>query len=187
MKRIILLLMSLFLSISIFAHVTDEPHLEPEGEKCTIESCPFEIDKLSERGLDVISQLPTIEMKMGYIGKKYVLPNIYSIAFLILAIAFGIILLKNIKAIVSIATILVSALLIIGILYSVFYYYASGAEKGLIICKSPDKCEIAMHIHADLIIEACGKQINLPLEKGDLSKTHTHKEENLLHWHDLTP
>ena len=41
-----------------------------------------------------------------------------------------------------------------------------------------------MHIHAEITAKVCGEKIMFGLERGDLSKAHTHKERNLIHWHD---
>ena len=70
--------------------------------------------------------------------------------------------------------------------YSVYVYYASDAESGIIICNDEGECNIAMHIHADIDVEVCGEKINFPLESGDLAGQHTHKERNLMHWHSIT-
>ena len=91
---------------------------------------------------------------------------------------------KGVKPIIWIVGILV----IVAILsYSVSFYYESDAESGIIICNDEGKCSIAMHIHADIDMEVCGEKINFVLEKGDLSGQHTHKERNLMHFHDVTP
>jgi len=70
--------------------------------------------------------------------------------------------------------------------YSVSFYYVSDAESGIISCNDEGECNIAMHIHADIDVEVCGKKINFQLENGDLSGQHTHKERNLMHFHDVT-
>ena len=77
--------------------------------------------------------------------------------------------------------------IITGLSYSVFVYYEAGAESGIISCNDAGECNIAMHIHADIYAEVCGKKINFPLEKGDLSGQHTHKERDLMHFHGITP
>ena len=90
---------------------------------------------------------------------------------------------KGVKLIIWSAVILAIVALLS---YSVYFYYTSGAESGIISCNDEGECNIAMHIHADLDVEVCGKKINFPLEKGDLSGQHTHKERNLMHWHSIT-
>ena len=194
MKSITYLALFFLLSNLVFAHLGEEVEEHnltfenPEDiEQCTIEECPSATEQLASRGLAVLSQLPTFEMKMAYLGEKYVLPNFLTIVTIVSIITAALIFWKFIKSLASILTIIIVSTLILGILYSVFYYYASGAEAGLIVCKDENNCEIAMHIHAELNIMSCGEKIYLSKEKGDLSKTHTHKEDNLLHWHDLTP
>lgn len=84
----------------------------------------------------------------------------------------------------------VIALLIIGyMIYSVRVYQESGAEEeGLVACDpTGQQCVIASHGHADIEVNLCGEEVKFPLEKGDLSKQHTHKERNLIHWHDRLP
>lgn len=73
----------------------------------------------------------------------------------------------------------------LGLFYSVTFYYSVGAESGIVICNE-DECSIAMHIHADIDVEVCGEKVNFPWEEGDLGGMHTHKERNLMHWHDIT-
>jgi len=90
---------------------------------------------------------------------------------------------KEVKLIIWSAVILAIVALLS---YSVYFYYVSDAESGIISCNDEGECNIAMHIHADLDVEVCGKKINFPLEKGDLSGQHTHKERNLMHWHNIT-
>lgn len=90
---------------------------------------------------------------------------------------------KRVKLIIRSAVILAIVALLS---YSVYFYYASDAESGIISCNDEGECNIAMHIHADINVEVCGKKINFQLEKGDLSGQHTHKERNLMHFHDVT-
>ena len=90
---------------------------------------------------------------------------------------------KKVKLIIWIIVILVTVAVLS---YSVYFYYASDADSGIISCNDEGECNIAMHIHADLDVEVCGKKINFPLEKGDLSGQHTHKERNLMHFHGVT-
>ena len=42
------------------------------------------------------------------------------------------------------------------------------------------------HIHATLLVTICGKKFNLPRNTGNTENSHTHKEENTLHWHAKT-
>ena len=90
---------------------------------------------------------------------------------------------KGVKLIIWSAVILA---IVTFLSYSVYFYYASDAESGIISCNDKGECNIAMHIHADINVEVCGKKISFQLEKGDLSGQHTHKERNLMHFHDVT-
>ncbi len=90
---------------------------------------------------------------------------------------------KDVKLIIWSAVILAIVALLS---YSVYFYYVSDAESGIISCNDEGECNIAMHIHADLNVEVCGEKIKFPLEKGDLSGQHTHKERNLMHFHGIT-
>ncbi len=71
--------------------------------------------------------------------------------------------------------------------YSV-YYYLSTAEKveEYDVCVD-GRCIKTFHTHADISFDICGRNINLPLEKGDLAGPHTHKERNMLHFHERLP
>lgn len=69
--------------------------------------------------------------------------------------------------------------------YSVFTYQNSQQEKeGFFTCSKDGKiCEISLHIHSEIQMNVCGEEIIFPKEKGNISKQHTHKEKNKLHWH----
>lgn len=71
--------------------------------------------------------------------------------------------------------------------YSV-YYYLSTAEKveEYEVC-GPGKCIKTFHVHADIKFDLCGNNINLQLEKGPLEGPHTHKERNMIHFHERLP
>jgi len=71
-------------------------------------------------------------------------------------------------------------------IYSVNTFLNSEQEnKGFFVCNDANTvCELSQHAHADLSIYVCEKEVIFPKEKGDLSKAHTHKEKNLMHWHD---
>lgn len=58
-------------------------------------------------------------------------------------------------------------------------------EEGFFVCDSENKiCELSQHIHSDIKVVVCNKEITFPKEEGDLSEPHTHKEEAVIHWHD---
>ena len=93
---------------------------------------------------------------------------------------------KKRKRIVSIIIYSLIVLIIIGLAYSVYFYKASVEESGenFVVCQSEDNCIVALHVHAELNINICGKELDLPLEAGDKAGTHTHKERNLLHFEE---
>src|SRR3989344_7796724 len=77
-------------------------------------------------------------------------------------------------------------LLVLGVLigYSVAYYLQSEVEEtGVDVCVG-EVCSRSIHIHADLSGSICGQAINLTKEQGPLTEAHTHKEKNLLHFHN---
>ncbi|MBI4150133.1 hypothetical protein HY488_01885 [Candidatus Woesearchaeota archaeon] len=83
----------------------------------------------------------------------------------------------------------VSVLVTLGLGYSVLVFFAEGAEKGIVVCETPENCVIAMHIHATFDVEVCGEEKTFGLETGELSATHTHKEGagNSVHFHERLP
>ncbi len=93
------------------------------------------------------------------------------------------------KVLYGIITVIV--LFIIGyMIYSVVVFRESEAEEeGIVVCDpTGQSCLIAPgDLHAEIDAVVCGDSIKFPLEKGDLSKQHTHKERNLIHWHDKLP
>lgn len=82
---------------------------------------------------------------------------------------------------------LVILVIIVFLIYSYFSYKKSlGTEEGetFVICDQQQNCVIALHGHAEVDIKVCGEEVDLHLETGDLSSTHTHKERNLIHIHE---
>ena len=85
---------------------------------------------------------------------------------------------------------ILGALLIIALagflIFSVYSYQNSEQEKeGFFTCSQDGKvCELSQHIHAQIEVNTCGEKITFPKEKGELNKTHTHKERNKIHWHE---
>lgn len=70
-------------------------------------------------------------------------------------------------------------------IYSYQQYKSSQIEtEGLVICSKDGVCEKSMHIHAELNVAICGKDATPAKDKGDFSDIHTHKETNLLHFHE---
>ena len=186
-KGWIFLVFFILLSYNAVSHESERLHAE-EGEGCTIDECP---DIVDERGFfEVISQLPTFSLKADYLSVHYILPNFLWIilVFFIVGIISSFFYIKKAKKnkTKKLATLWILLGIILLLFYSVSYYYSVGAESGIIVCNK-EECSIAMHIHADIDTEICGEKIKFPLEKGDLSKLHTHKERNLIHWHDTTP
>ncbi len=69
--------------------------------------------------------------------------------------------------------------------YGLREFKAQEAEKGIVTCnETGDACNLSLHIHADVKFNLCGNEFVLPREWGELSGLHTHKEANLLHFHD---
>ncbi len=57
-------------------------------------------------------------------------------------------------------------------------------SSGFVVCNADKSlCEKSTHIHANIELEECGKQIYLNKEEGRTDKQHTHKELNRIHWH----
>lgn len=80
----------------------------------------------------------------------------------------------------------IAALAIFGLLgYSVYSYQVSTQEKeGFLVCNDKKtECELSQHIHADIHLTVCGKEIIFPKENGNTTRQHTHKEQNKIHWH----
>ena len=79
---------------------------------------------------------------------------------------------------------ILGGLVIFGLSYSVATFYMGGGERGFVVC-GDQGCDLAVHWHSQLEMSVCGTTFNLPLEKGDLDKQHTHKERDRLHFHAL--
>lgn len=70
-------------------------------------------------------------------------------------------------------------------LYFYRQYKGSDFEQGgFVICNKEGVCEKSVHAHATLNISICQEKKNLPKETGRLNRVHTHKEQNLLHFHE---
>lgn len=68
--------------------------------------------------------------------------------------------------------------------YSVYKFQHSEENiTGFFTCNE-DKtvCEQLQHLHADIELNICGKEIIFPKEKGRTDRAHTHKETNKIHW-----
>lgn len=71
------------------------------------------------------------------------------------------------------------------IVYSYQAFKTSQIEQeGIVVCNREGVCEKSIHIHSELNVLICGKEHKLPKEEGELSSIHTHKETNLLHFHE---
>lgn len=77
--------------------------------------------------------------------------------------------------------------IIVLIAYSYVYFKQTTTEEESITVCDADQCFWAAHIHGNLDIDVCGENIDLGLEKGELDKTHTHKERGRLHFHERLP
>lgn len=64
------------------------------------------------------------------------------------------------------------------------YVNSEADTQGFFICnKEKTICELSQHIHANIEMVSCGKEVYFPKEQGKTDKQHTHKEQNLIHWH----
>ena len=71
------------------------------------------------------------------------------------------------------------------VVYSYQAFKTSQIEKeGIVVCNREGICEKSIHIHSELNVLICGKEQKLPKEEGELSDIHTHKEANLVHFHE---
>ena len=88
---------------------------------------------------------------------------------------------KAVKIVIYLAIIFIAAFLV----YSYISYKNSlGEGENFIVCDKENNCVIAMHMHTEIEMKVCGEEIKLPLEAGDKTATHTHKERNLLHFEE---
>jgi len=89
---------------------------------------------------------------------------------------------KKIKRTAALALILLA---VIGLSYSVYIVYTSGAaQRGVFVCISESECYWSAHIHAEVDVNICGEEYRFPVEKGPLNGPHTHEEKNLIHFHE---
>lgn len=69
--------------------------------------------------------------------------------------------------------------------YSYSQYRESGIEQeGLIVCGRDGSCKKALHIHSALVVSICGEFRDLAKDTGELADIHTHKQSNVLHFHE---
>ena len=89
---------------------------------------------------------------------------------------------KKFKRSIFIAFILLA---VVGLAYSIYIVYASGAaQRGVVVCVG-NECYWSAHIHAEVAISICGEEsYRFPVEKGPLNEPHTHEEKNLIHFHE---
>lgn len=82
---------------------------------------------------------------------------------------------------------LVLAAFIVFLGYSV-YTYESSVEKieEFEVCYE-DRCIKTFHTHSMIDVRLCGERILFPLERGPLEGPHTHKERNMIHFHERLP
>lgn len=60
------------------------------------------------------------------------------------------------------------------------------SQKPITTCQG-NRCFYTSHPHFHLKLNVAGKQQDLPFEKGNLQKSHTHAEKNTIHWHATLP
>lgn len=71
----------------------------------------------------------------------------------------------------------------IGVLgYGLWYQTTAKPDEDFVACQD-GQCLWSSHIHAELHITACGEELPLAKEEGELEGLHTHKEDHRLHWH----
>ena len=71
--------------------------------------------------------------------------------------------------------------------YSVHYYLTNVESFEEYQVCFEDKCIKTFHMHSDINIFLCDELVLLPLEHGSLAGPHTHKERNLIHYHERLP
>ena len=93
---------------------------------------------------------------------------------------------RNVFKIIIIALVFAA---VVGLGYSVYNYYQSGAAGGIVVCnpQKPDECFWQAHIHTFIVPVACEEERRLPIESGELQEIHSHEEKNVLHWHASVP
>ncbi len=92
---------------------------------------------------------------------------------------------KKRPKVVNILIYLVVLIAVILLAYSYFAYKKSlGEGENFVVCDQDNNCIIALHVHSEVEIKVCGEEIKIPLEAGDKTATHTHKERNLLHFEE---
>ncbi len=68
--------------------------------------------------------------------------------------------------------------------YSVVQYRKSGIEQSGVVACVNEECFWSAHIHVNVPIQICGEKYSLSKFKGPLADSHTHGDENIIHWHD---
>ncbi len=94
---------------------------------------------------------------------------------------------KNKKFIKNLLFILGSLILFGFFTYSLVEYQRSNiAKDGVVTCVN-GKCFWSAHIHVNIPIQICGEKYILSKFKGALNNSHTHGDENVIHWHNKIP
>ena len=88
--------------------------------------------------------------------------------------------------------IIVAITAVAGLGYSLYSFYSSGAaDRGIIICDPEDSSDCLWQDHMHFLVmisnDGVGDIQDLPLERGDLDRPHTHEERNVIHWHSSVP
>lgn len=177
-KLLLMGVLVLLLSVSLaFGHLEEDDI--PGGEPHPEESCPPE-------GCETALH-PVVVEKLGWARNWGMIAGMVG-AVLILGWQFLLNKKKgNREKIKQSAIWIVSLVVLIGLLYSVYYVKITGAEsEGIKVCKG-GQCFLALHIHSQLDLEVCGESIIMEKEEGDLGELHTHKELNLIHFHEKLP
>jgi hypothetical protein len=188
---------------TVYAHEDPTPHTETGGTVSLAEDfggpCTDELtgctQPFSTFTWDIFQAQPTIIHKGNYLSTYLLLPNMHWVAGALFLpfFCYAVWWLLHHKIRTKKQTLL--RLLAIGIAFACTFGVVYGAiqwitEKGeheIIVCDPSGACTLSAHKHAKITIDLCGTPILLPLGKGDLSKSHTHTEQNIIHWHDTLP
>lgn len=75
-------------------------------------------------------------------------------------------------------------LIAVYIMYSVWVYLRSVETTEEFLVCTGDECVKSFHIHSSVEPIICGELKWFGLEHGELGEQHTHKERNLIHFHE---
>jgi hypothetical protein len=146
--------------------------------------------EFSMNGEEIRQTVPfTVTGKSGKISGTSMLLILGGILFLAgLAVYFLSPKAKGKKKYGLLATIIITAGILVVLGSSLFAFFQVGAQEGIVICnEETGECFFQAHIHSFIVPMVCGEEQRFETEVGPLSATHTHEEKNTLHWHDVLP